>query len=55
MKQKRRNKMSTFHAKEYLERLKQDIEYDGEEKTSVNCRGLIIILEELVKELDRED
>lgn len=45
--------MSAIHAKKYLERLKEDIEFEGEEETSVNCRGLIRILESFLNALDK--
>ena len=49
--------MSVIHAKEFVEQLRDNLQYDGEwdDNSTITCRGLYYILKQLVKELDREN
>jgi len=45
--------MSMADVKDYLTELKYNIECDGEEKEPVSCNGLVRVLEEFLKALEK--
>lgn len=46
--------MSIENARDYLERLEDDIKCEGEEKEKVSCSALVYILGKFLEELGRE-